>query len=165
MLSQVTVRSGADRLGTIDLPCVFFGRAIVPNGSTRRASGGVFGFFGCCSHLATVRSGSDRLGTIDLPWGFLGRAIVPNGSTRRARGGVSRFFGCCSHRLRCAQSPIDWGQSIYHRSSLVEPLSLMARRGAQSAAYRGFRLLLPLGYGALSLRSIGDNRSTMCLLW
>jgi hypothetical protein len=115
--------------------------------------------------LAAVRSGADRLGTIDLPCVFFGRAIVPNGSTRRARGGVSRFFGCCSHRLRCAQSPIDWGQSIYHRSSLVEPLSPMALRDAQGAAYRGFSAVALSGYGALRLRSIGDNRSTMCLPW
>jgi hypothetical protein len=64
------------------------GRAIVPNGSTRRASGGVLGLE--C------------------------RAIVPNGSARRASGGVLGFFGCCSRRLRCTQAPIDWGQSIYH---------------------------------------------------
>jgi hypothetical protein len=44
----VTVASGADRLGTIDLPCLLQCRAIVPNGSTRRASGGVFQFSAVC---------------------------------------------------------------------------------------------------------------------
>ncbi len=39
-------------------------RAIVPNGSTRRASGGVLRLFVL---LAAVTSSSDRLGTIDLP--------------------------------------------------------------------------------------------------
>jgi hypothetical protein len=46
--SLAAVASGADRLGTIDLPCasgeVFQCRAIVPNSSARRASGGVFRF-------------------------------------------------------------------------------------------------------------------------
>ena len=45
---RVAVASGADRLGTIDLPYasggVFHGRAIVPNSSTRRASVGVLRF-------------------------------------------------------------------------------------------------------------------------
>ena len=41
LVSLVAVASGADRLGTIDLPD---GRAIVPNGSGGRASGGVLGF-------------------------------------------------------------------------------------------------------------------------
>jgi hypothetical protein len=44
----VAVASGADRLGTIDLPCLFECRAIVPNGSTRRASGGVLPFSTVC---------------------------------------------------------------------------------------------------------------------
>jgi hypothetical protein len=152
------VRSVSDRLGTIDLPCVFLGRAIVPNGSERRASGGVLGFRLLLAQ-ATVRSGSDRLGTIDLPCVFFGRAIVPNGSTRRASGGVLRFSAVAPTWLRCAQAPIDWGQSIYHRSSLVEPLSLMARRGAQSAAYRGFRLLLSLA----TVRSGADRLGTIDL--
>jgi hypothetical protein len=44
----VAVASGSDRLGTIDLPCLFECRAIVPNGSTRRASGGVLRFSAVC---------------------------------------------------------------------------------------------------------------------
>jgi hypothetical protein len=44
----VAVASGADRLGTIDLPWLFECRAIVPNGSTRRASGGVLRFSAVC---------------------------------------------------------------------------------------------------------------------
>jgi hypothetical protein len=44
----VAVTSDADRLGTIDLPCLFQCRAIVPNGSTRRASGGVFRLSAVC---------------------------------------------------------------------------------------------------------------------
>jgi hypothetical protein len=94
--------SGSDRLGTIDLPFrrggVLECRAIVPNGSTRRASGGVLRLFGCFILLSAGFSGSDRLGTIDLPFRRGGvlvcRAIVPNGSTRRASGGVLRLFGC-----------------------------------------------------------------------
>jgi len=54
-----------------------------------------------------------------------------------------RFFGCCSHWLRCAQAPIDWGQSIYHASSLVEPLPPMALRDAQAAASSGFSTVAP----------------------
>jgi hypothetical protein len=77
LLSQATVRSGSDRLGTIDLPWGFLGRAIVPNGLARRASGGVLGFRLLLAQ-ATVRSGSDRLGAIDLPW--------------RASGGVLGIF-------------------------------------------------------------------------
>ena len=68
--------------------------------------------------LATVCSGADRLGTIDLPWVFLGRAIVLDGSARRASGGVFDFSA-----------------------------------------------VTLTGYGALRLRSIGDNRSTMGLPW
>jgi len=45
-----------------------------------------------------------------------------------AQVAASWDFGCCSHRLRCAQAPIDWGQSIYHCD-------------AQAAASSGFRLL------------------------
>jgi hypothetical protein len=46
----VAAASGSDRLGTIDLPCLLQCRAIVPNGSTRRASGGggVFRFSAVC---------------------------------------------------------------------------------------------------------------------
>jgi hypothetical protein len=44
----VAVTSGADRLGTIDLPCFLQCRAIVPNSSTRRASGDVFWFSAVC---------------------------------------------------------------------------------------------------------------------
>ena len=92
---------------------------------------------------------------------MIGRAIVPNGSARRASGGVLGFFGCCSRWLLCTQAPIDWGQSIYHASSLVEPLSPMAPPDAQAAASSGFSAVALAGYGALRLRSIGDNRSTM----
>jgi hypothetical protein len=46
--APVAVAYGSDRLGTIDLPCatggVFQCRAIVPNSSPRRASGGVLRF-------------------------------------------------------------------------------------------------------------------------
>ena len=44
----VEVASGSDRLGTIDPPRLFQCRAIVPNGSTRRASGGVLRFSAVC---------------------------------------------------------------------------------------------------------------------
>jgi len=44
----VAVASSSDRLGTIDLPCLLQCRAIVPNGSTRRASGGGFRFSAVC---------------------------------------------------------------------------------------------------------------------
>ncbi len=43
------------------------GRAMVPNGSPRRASVGVLLLFGCFVLLAAVTSCSDRLWTIDLP--------------------------------------------------------------------------------------------------
>jgi hypothetical protein len=66
-----------DRLGTIDL---HYGRAIVPNGSCRRASGGLFGFpavYPRCRPNSRLAPQEDRLRTIDL---HFGRAIVPNGS-------------------------------------------------------------------------------------
>jgi len=105
---RVAVASGADRLGTIDLPYAsIHGRAMVPNRSTRRASGGVLRFFGCWSYPVAVVSGADRLGTIDLPYASIhGRAIVPNRSTRRASGGVLPVFrllalpGCGGFRRR-----------------------------------------------------------------
>ena len=165
MLSQVTVRSVSDRLGTIDLPCVFLGRAIVPNGSTRRARGGVSRFFGCCSHWLWCAQAPIDWGQSIYHVSSLVEPLPPMALPDAQGAASSGFLAVAPTWLRCAQAPIDWGQSIYHGASLVEPLSLMARRGAQSAAYRGFRLLLPLGYGALSLRSIGDNRSTMCLPW
>jgi hypothetical protein len=95
--------SGSDRLGTIDLPFrrggVLVCRAIVPNGSTRRASGGVLRLFGCFILPSAVVSGSDRLGTIDLPFRRGGvlecRAIVPNGSPtthKRRRLTAVRLF-------------------------------------------------------------------------
>ena len=56
-----------DRLGAIDL---HYGRAIVPNGSCRRASGGLFGFsavYPRCRPNSRLTPQEDRLGTIDLP--------------------------------------------------------------------------------------------------
>ena len=91
-------------------------RAIVPNSSARRASGGVLRLFGCFSN---------RLHALQAPidWGQSiyqkaqqYRAIVPNSSARRAIGGVLRLFGCFSNRLRALQAPIDWGQSIYQKT-------------------------------------------------
>ena len=100
-------------------------RAIVPNGSARRASGGVFRLFGLFVLLSAVALGSDRLGTIDLPCRRASgvviqcRAIVPNGSARRASGGVFRLFGLfCLAVCGGFQVPIDWGQSIYHADYL-----------------------------------------------
>jgi hypothetical protein len=84
-----------DRLRTIDL---HYGRAIVPNGSCRRASGGLFGFsavYPRCRLHSRLPPQEDRLGTIDLHYG---RAIVPNGSCRRVSGG---FFGFSAVHPRC----------------------------------------------------------------
>jgi hypothetical protein len=137
---------GSDRLGTIDLPCrrasggVLQCRAIVPNGTVRRASGGVFRLFGLFVLLVAVALGSDRLGTIDLPCrrscgGVLQRrAIVPNGSARRASGGVLQ------------------------RRAIVPNGS--ARR-ASGGVLRLFGLFVLLSAVASRFRSIGDNRSTM----
>ena len=47
---------------------LFHGRAIVPNSSTRRASGGVLRFSRLSVLRVTRAYSSDRLGTIDLPW-------------------------------------------------------------------------------------------------
>ena len=77
----------------------------------------------------------------------------------------SGFLAVAPTWLRCAQAPIDWGQSIYHGASLEEPLSPMALPDAQAAASSGFSAVALSGYGALRLRSIGDNRSTMGLPW
>jgi hypothetical protein len=73
-VSPVAVASGADRLGTIDLPCasgeVFQCRAIVPNSSARRTSGGVFWFSAVC---------------LTGCGGFRRRSIGDNRSTMRQR--------------------------------------------------------------------------------
>ena len=64
-------------MGTIDL---HYGRAIVPNGSCRRVSGGLFGFSAVYPRRrfhSRLAPQEDRLGAIDLHYG---RAIVPNGS-------------------------------------------------------------------------------------
>jgi hypothetical protein len=77
-----------DRLGTIDL---HYGRAIVPNGSCRRVSGGLFGFSAVYARRrfhSRLAPQEDRLRTIDLHYG---RAIVPNGSCRRVSGGLFGF--------------------------------------------------------------------------
>ena len=67
---RVAVVSGADRLGTIDLPYAsIHGRAIVPNRSTRRASGGVLPVF--------------RLLALPGCGGFRRRSIGDNRSTIR----------------------------------------------------------------------------------
>ena len=58
-----------DRLGTIDL---HYGRAIVPNGFCRRASGGLFGFsavYSRCRPNSRLTPQEDRLATIDLHFG------------------------------------------------------------------------------------------------
>ena len=125
-LYRVAVASDADRLGTIDLPYAsIHGRAIVPNGSTPRASGGIFWFFGYWLYRVAVASDADRLGTIDLPDASIpGRAIVPNGSTRLASGGVLRFFGCWSYRVEVASGAdrlgtIDLPYASIHGRAIV----------------------------------------------
>jgi hypothetical protein len=101
---------------------VFQCRAIVPNSSTRRASGGVFRFSAVC--LASCG-------------GFRRRSIGDNRSTMPAEATPSvellspialhdaqaeasyGFRGCLPCQLRWLQAPIDWGQSIYHASGGV----------------------------------------------
>jgi hypothetical protein len=74
-------------------------RAIVPNGSARRASVGVFRLFGFFVLLSAVasrfRSIGDNRSTMPTRSGVViqCRAIVPNGSARRASVGVFRLFG------------------------------------------------------------------------
>jgi hypothetical protein len=72
--SLAEIPSSSDRLGTIDLPCatggVFLCRAIVPNSSARRASGGVFRFSAVC---------------LTGCGGFRRRSIGDNRSTMRQR--------------------------------------------------------------------------------
>jgi hypothetical protein len=64
---------GSDRLRTIDLPCrrasggVIQSRAIVPNGSARRASVGFLRLFGFFVLLSAVASRFRSIGDIDLP--------------------------------------------------------------------------------------------------
>jgi hypothetical protein len=96
---------GSDRLGTIDLPCrrasggVLQCRAIVPNGSARRASGGFLRLLGFFVLLAAVASRFRSIGgnrsTMPTRSGVViqSRAIVPNGSARRASVGVFRLLG------------------------------------------------------------------------
>jgi hypothetical protein len=93
-VSPVAVASGADRLGTIDLPCasgeVFQCRAIVPNSSARRASGGVFRFSAVC---LTSRAGFSRRSVGD------NRSTIKPTSTNQAL--VRRSFR--ADRLPCGQ--------------------------------------------------------------
>jgi hypothetical protein len=81
----VAVASGADRLGTIDLPLV---EPLSPMALPDALASGSFGFR-LLDSLVAVASGADRFGTIDLP---IGRAIVPNGSARCASVGVFWFL-------------------------------------------------------------------------
>jgi hypothetical protein len=95
-------------------------RAIVPNGSARRASVGVLRLFGCFALLTAVTSGSDRLGTIDLPCrraAAVSYSVEPLSPMAPRRRAAEASYGCLavlSYRLRWFQVPIDWGQSIYH---------------------------------------------------
>ena len=82
------------------------GRAIVPNGSSRRSSGGVLGLE--C------------------------RAIVPNGFARGASGGVLWLLAVSSYRLRWFEAPIDWGQSIYHGSQAATFLRFLTYKSHRS---------------------------------
>jgi hypothetical protein len=106
------------------------GRAIVPNGSARGASGGDLGL----ECRAIVPNGSAR-GASGGVLGLECRAIVPNGSARRSSGS--------DLGLEC--------RAIVPNGSA---------RGA-SGGVLGFSAVTLTGYGALRLRSIEDNRSTM----
>jgi hypothetical protein len=77
-------RSIGDNRSTIPAAAAFHGRAIVPNSSARRASGGVF------HGRAIVPNGSTRRASGGV---CHGRAIVPNSSARRTSGGVFGFLG------------------------------------------------------------------------
>jgi hypothetical protein len=146
---------GSDRLGTIDLPCrrasgvVIQCRAIVPNGSARRASGGVLRLFGLFVLLSAVasrfRSIGDNRSTMPTHSGGViqCRAIVPNGSARRASGGVLRLFGFFillsavalgSDRLGTIDLPCRRTAAL---SYSVEPLSPMAPPDAQASVSYG----------------------------
>ena len=65
------------------------GRAIVPNGSARPASGGVLGFFGCCSRWL-------RCTQAPIDWG----QSISHG----AQAGGGGFFSYKSHRSRMLES-------------------------------------------------------------
>jgi hypothetical protein len=107
LLSQATVHTGSDRLGTIDLPWRSSGgvlgfsavaltgygalrlRSIGDNRSTMALKRRRLRVFRLLLSQATVHSGSDRLGTIDLPW--------------RSSGGVLAVF-LKSHRIQILES-------------------------------------------------------------
>jgi hypothetical protein len=120
---------GSDRLRTIDLPCrrasggIIQCRAIVPNGSARRASGGflrLFGFFVLLVAVASrFRSIGDNRSTMPTRSGGVlqCRAIVPNGSARRASGGFLRLFGFFVLLVAVA----SWFRSIADNRSTMPP--------------------------------------------
>ena len=98
-------------------------RAIVPNGSARRASVGVLRLFGFFVSLVAVasrfRSIGDNRSTMPTHSGGViqCRATVPNGSARRASVGFLRLFGCFVLLAAVA----SWFRSIADNRSTMPP--------------------------------------------
>jgi hypothetical protein len=89
---------------------------------------------------------------------------------RRASGGVFGSTAVFSHRPRCLQAPIDWGQSIYtaqrdsvtgYHGRAIVPNGSTATRQRRSLQFYGCFLQATKLSAHASIRSIGDNRSTL----
>ena len=108
----------------------FLCRAIVPNGSTRRASGGFLRLFGCLSNQPRDLQAPIDWGQSIYQKNLQCRAIVPNSSARRASGGLLRLFGfspegdtslpvCVSHRNPATTQPFFILQMRQHPFQLL----------------------------------------------
>jgi hypothetical protein len=95
---------------------IFQCRAIVPNSSARRASGGVLPSSAVSPHRSRHLLAPIDWGQSIYQQALQCRAIVPNSSARRASGGVLPSSAVSPHRSRHLLAPIDWGQSIYQNS-------------------------------------------------
>jgi hypothetical protein len=98
---------------------IFQCRAIVPNSSARRASGGVLPSSAVSPHRSRHLLAPIDWGQSIYQQALQCRAIVPNSSSRRASGGVLPSSAVSPHRSRHLLAPIDWGQSIYQYSPPV----------------------------------------------
>ena len=163
-------RSIGDNRSTIRSRCLFHGRAIVPNSSTRSASGGVLwfsavGLTGCGGFRR--RSIGDNRSTIRSRCVFHGRAIVPNSSTRRASVGVLRFFGCWLYRVAAASGADRLGtiDLPYARGGCFEPSdSFSAFLTLRSAGGFTRTLALARPLAESLLRSLGPAPRTLPIL-
>jgi hypothetical protein len=164
------VASGSDRLGTIDLPCLLQCRAIVPNRSTRRASGGVFRLFGCLTYrLRWLQAPIDWGQSIYQascsvePWSPMALHDAPATASSSFRLSAIWLFDLPVTVASGADrlGTIDLPCLLQCRAIVPNRSTRRASGGVFQFSAFGYLAVCLTGYGGFRLRSIGDNRSTM----